>query len=73
MSKALLLGLVALAATGCVTGGHTAMFDGNYAGDGSPATLSADSRRCELDGGWFDQVAGVCNSMGGGDAGAAAD
>ena len=69
MSKALLLGLVALAATGCATGTRTALFDGNYGGgNGSPATMSDDTRRCEAEGGWFDVAAGSCDTVGvGGD------
>ena len=69
MSKALLLGLVVLAATGCATGSRTAMRDGNYGGgDGSPASISADLRHCETHGGWFDHAAGVCDYVGvGGD------
>ena len=65
MSKALLLGLVALAATGCATGTRTALFDGNYGGgNGSPATMSEDSQRCERNGGWFNVAAGACDTVG---------
>jgi hypothetical protein len=68
MSKALLLGLVVLAATGCTIGSRTAMRDGNYGGHGSPASTSEDLRRCETDGGWFDHAASVCDHVGvGGD------
>ena len=68
MSKALLLGLVVLAATGCATGSRTAMRDGNYGGHGSPASISDDLRHCETNGGWFDHAAGVCDYVGvGGD------
>jgi hypothetical protein len=65
MSKALLLGLVALAATGCATGTHTAMFDGSDGGYASPATMSDDPRQCQVDGGWYDHAAGVCDHVGG--------
>jgi len=68
MSKALLLGLVVLAATGCATGSRTAMRDGNYGGHGSPASTNDELRHCEAHGGWFDQAAGVCDYVGvGGD------
>lgn len=64
MSKALLLGLVVLAATGCATGTRTAMRDGSYGGSGSPTTMSDDVQRCEAEGGWYDHAVGVCDSMG---------
>ena len=66
MSKALLLGLVVLAATGCATGSRTAMRDGNYGGHGSPASTNEELRYCETNGGWFDQAAGVCDHQGAG-------
>jgi hypothetical protein len=76
MSKALLLGLVALAATGCATGTYTGMLDGSDGGNASPAMVKVSDgvRRCQADGGWYDQAAGVCDHIGGaGDSGAAAD
>jgi hypothetical protein len=67
MSKALLFGLVVLAATGCATGSRTALRDGSYAGSGSPTTSSEEVRRCEFDGGWYDFAAGACDLQGPGD------
>lgn len=64
MSKALLVGLVVLAATGCATGSRTALRDGSYAGSGSPASSDEQVRRCEFDGGWYDFVAGACDFQG---------
>ena len=44
------------------------MRDGNYGGDGSPASIGDELRRCESYGGWFDYAAGVCDYVGvGGD------
>ena len=64
MSKALLFGLVVLAATGCATGTRTALRDGSYVGSGSPATSSEEVQRCEFDGGWYDYAASVCDFQG---------
>ena len=64
MSKALLFGLVVLAATGCATGTRTALRDGSYAGSGSPTTSTDEVRRCELNGGWYDEAAGACDFQG---------
>jgi hypothetical protein len=64
MSKALLLGLVVLAATGCATGTRSAMRDGGYGGHASPVTTGDEAGRCEGQGGWYDRAAGVCDFMG---------
>ena len=65
MLKGLLLGLAAIAATGCATGTRTTMTEGTFGGYASPPTMGDDfAYRCELDGGWYDRAAHACDSVG---------
>ena len=55
------LGLIALAAcAGCATGASSIASNGNGSGMASPTTVEVP--KCE--GGWYDAVAGACDSMG---------
>jgi ammonia channel protein AmtB len=54
------IGLVALAAcAGCATGTRSAVIGSN--GAASPATTVETEKSCE---GWYNAVAGVCDSLG---------
>jgi hypothetical protein len=65
LSRVMLLGMVALAVTGCATGSRFTL-DPRVGGDA--AGYSTEAQRCEESNGWFDRAAGVCDSNGpGGD------
>ena len=57
------LGLVVLAAcAGCATGTGSVAGNGNGNGMASPANATVEVPKCE--GGWYDTVAAVCDSVG---------
>ncbi len=63
---AVALGMITLAAcAGCATG-TSSVLGGTSGGDGaghaSPALGGDQAQTCEHNGGWFDRVAGVCDS-----------
>jgi hypothetical protein len=66
---ALVLGMLALAAcAGCASATRPVAVDtsshGDAAGQAAPATIDEGVRACERDGGWYDRVAGACDSDG---------
>jgi hypothetical protein len=63
LSRVMLLGMVALAVTGCATGSGYAV-DPRVGGDAAGYSMMEDSRQCEQSNGWFDRTAGVCDSNG---------
>jgi hypothetical protein len=64
LSRVMLLGMVALAVTGCATGSGYAV-DPRVGGDAASYSMNEESRQCEQQAaGWFDRIAGVCDSNG---------
>jgi hypothetical protein len=64
LSRAMLFGVIALAVTGCATSGFTV--DPRVGGDAG-YSMNEEARNCEQSNGWYDRVAGVCDSNGSGD------
>jgi hypothetical protein len=64
LSRVMLLGMVALAVTGCATGASYSV-DPRVGGDAADHWTIEEARGCEQQAaGWFDRVAGVCDSNG---------
>ena len=63
LSRAMLLGMVALAVTGCATGSGFTV-DPRVGGDAAGYSMTEDARQCEQGNGWFNRIAGVCDSNG---------
>jgi hypothetical protein len=64
--RAMLVGMVALAVTGCATGSRFTL-DPRVGGDAADYSMTQDARQCEQANGWYDRGAGVCDSLGTGD------
>ena len=66
LSRVMLVGIVALAVTGCATGSRFTL-DPRVGGDAAGYSMNEEARQCEQSNGWYDRVAGVCDSLGTGD------
>lgn len=65
LSRAMVLGVVALALTGCATSGFN--LDPRVGGDAAGYSMNEEARYCEANNGWYDRAAGACDSNGPGD------